>query len=187
MDESLQDLENELMRLRPRVPSSRLLARIDTELAKPTRLPESLPATQSNGLVHWSWLNWRTAAAAAAVVAFATIVINSPHSTPGGSRADTPSAIVAKNIPTVQANPVGPEIPAAAPLSPNVSYHPVGATSVLYDLREDGTVSISNSTPVHRVRYRYLDTYTWKSPATNASLKWSLPRDEVRVIPASLH
>ena len=67
------------------------------------------------------------------------------------------------------------------------SYRPVGAASVLYDLKEDAPVTLPNSTPLRRVRYRYVDTYTWKNPATKASLKWSVPRDEVRVIPASLH
>ena len=38
-----------------------------------------------------------------------------------------------------------------------------------------------------RLRYRYLDTYTWKDPRSNASLKWSVPRDEIRVLPASLN
>jgi hypothetical protein len=30
-----------------------------------------------------------------------------------------------------------------------------------------------------------VDTYTWKNPRTNASIKWTVPRDEIRVIPAT--
>ena len=44
-----------------------------------------------------------------------------------------------------------------------------------------------DGTPARRVRARYLDTYTWRNPATNASLKWSVPRDEIRVLPARLN
>ena len=65
-------------------------------------------------------------------------------------------------------------------------YEPVQATTVLYDLKEDGTTLLADQTEGRQVRYRYVDTYTWKNPATNASLRWSVPRDEVRVIRASL-
>jgi hypothetical protein len=75
---------------------------------------------------------------------------------------------------------------AAAPVAA-AHYRPVGAASVLYDRQEDGDVYLSGQTPVRRVRYRYVDTYTWRNPATNASLKWSVPREEIRVLPASLH
>ena len=65
-------------------------------------------------------------------------------------------------------------------------YQPVHASSVLYDLQEDGATTLPDQTEGRQVRYRYVDTYTWKNPATNASLRWSVPRDEVRVVRASL-
>ena len=40
-----------------------------------------------------------------------------------------------------------------------------------------------DGTAAHRVFQRYLDTYTWRNPRTNASLRWTVPRDEVRVVP----
>jgi hypothetical protein len=48
-------------------------------------------------------------------------------------------------------------------------------------------VSLEGQTSVRRLRYRYVDTYTWKSSHGNASLKWSVPRDEIRVLPVSLN
>jgi hypothetical protein len=45
----------------------------------------------------------------------------------------------------------------------------------------------ADDTSARQVRARYVDTYTWKNPRSNASLKWSVPRDEVRVIPTSWH
>jgi hypothetical protein len=28
-----------------------------------------------------------------------------------------------------------------------------------------------------------VDTITWKNPRTNASVRWTVPREEVRVVP----
>ncbi len=188
MDESLQNLENELKRLRPSVPSAQLLARLDAEFAAPEIARDRSRANGAEGqLIMGPWLNWRMAAAAAAVVAFSTVVITSRQSLRHDPVAPTTELPVAVAV----ALPVKPaEVPvarAANLASTNDRYHPVGATSVLYDFKEDSPVARTTSTPTRRVRYRYVDTYTWKNPATNASLKWSLPRDEVRVIPASLH
>jgi hypothetical protein len=47
--------------------------------------------------------------------------------------------------------------------------------------------TLPDQTEGRQVRYRYVDTYTWRNPTTKASLRWSVPRDEVRVIRASLN
>jgi hypothetical protein len=44
-------------------------------------------------------------------------------------------------------------------------------------------VTLADGTAARRVRSSYVDTITWKNPKTNASLRWSVPRDEVRVMP----
>ena len=44
-------------------------------------------------------------------------------------------------------------------------------------------VTLDDGTTAHRVFQCYLDTYTWRNPRTNASLRWTVPRDELRVIP----
>ena len=62
-------------------------------------------------------------------------------------------------------------------------YEPVSAENVLYDSRDEGLVTLDDGTTAHRVFQSYLDTYTWRNPHTNASLRWTVPRDEVRVIP----
>ena len=184
MDESLLELEKELKRLRPRDLSATLLKRIEAGLNAPDSQPEFSRSTASSKLVLWPWLNWWVAAAAAAVVVFATVVISSRlRFTPSGTPAETaPQAMAAAD--TSAASEVSAVVPA---LTVTDRYQPVGAATVLYDLKEDAVVTQPNSTPARRLRYRYVDTYTWKNPATNASLKWSVPRDEVRVLPASLH
>jgi hypothetical protein len=64
-------------------------------------------------------------------------------------------------------------------------FKPVAARDVLYGARDEGYVQLGDGTPAHRLREYHLDTITWRNPASNASLSWSIPRDEIRVIPAS--
>ena len=73
--------------------------------------------------------------------------------------------------------------PAVVPVN---RYEPIKASSVLYDMKEDGAATLPDQTEGRQVRYRYVDTYTWKNPTTKASLRWSVPRDEVRLVRASL-
>jgi hypothetical protein len=173
MDDSLLDLENELKRLRPRAPSTKLLRRIQAGVAAPeSRRGPGPSRTVAFGasLVRGSWFDWRAAAAVAAVVTFATVLVSLRRpARVDAALAALPTPAMVVTVPTVD------------------RYQPVGASSVLYDLQEDRVVTVPDSTPARRLRYRYVDTYTWKNPATNASLKWSLPRDEVRVLPVSLH
>ena len=66
MDESLQELENELKTLQPRRAPARWLNQINRELA--AELPASARPryTTASTLGSWKWLGWRTAALAAA-------------------------------------------------------------------------------------------------------------------------
>ncbi|MEJ1974467.1 MAG: hypothetical protein WDM96_19030 [Lacunisphaera sp.] len=72
------------------------------------------------------------------------------------------------------------------PASSANRYEPVRASSVLYEMKDDGVAYLPDRTEGRQVRYRYVDTYTWRNPATQASLRWSVPRDEVRLVRASL-
>ena len=60
-------------------------------------------------------------------------------------------------------------------------FKPVTAQNVLLDTKDEGTATLTDGTVVRRTRESYLDTITWKNPKTNASLTWSVPREEVRV------
>lgn len=165
MDNSLQELENELKALQPRRADPRWLNQINRELA--AELPASARPvyTTATNLRSWKWLGWRTAAVVAAVALMATAGVLSFR------RTSSPAANV---VATVE-----PGLPASeAP-----TYQPVAAANVLYDLKDEGTVS--GDAAARQVRARYVDTYTWKNPRTNASIKWTVPRDEIRVIPAS--
>ena len=62
---------------------------------------------------------------------------------------------------------------------------PVAAENVLYSVRDEGVVTLDDGTPARRERLSYVDTITWKNPHTHASLTWTVPREEVRVLPVS--
>ena len=114
------------------------------------------PARSDNTKVHWVWF---VALPAAAVVA---ILLSRPvvPAAAGGSMAKTP--------------------PASAEV-----LKPVAAENVLYSARDEGLVVLEDGTPARRERLQFVDTITWKNPRTNASLKWTVPREEVRVVPIS--
>jgi hypothetical protein len=108
---------------------------------------------------------------AAAVAVVATVgVMNLQESRPA---ADAPALA---NVP-----------PTPAQVDAVAAYEPVAAANVLYEVKDEGAVNLEGETAARQVRARFVDTYTWKNPRTNASLKWTVPRDEVRVIPASYH
>jgi hypothetical protein len=64
-------------------------------------------------------------------------------------------------------------------------YQPVAAENLLYATQDEGVVTLTSGAQARRVRNSYVDTITWRNPRTNASLRWSVPRDEVRVVPVN--
>ncbi len=168
MDNHLDELENELGRLTPRRLSSGLLDRLEQDLGPVPPVPAARRYVSATSQRSWKWAGWSLAGAATA----AALLL----------------ALQANREPAV-ANPAtpAPRVATAVPAAPQANrYEPVKATSVLYELKEDGAATLPDRTEGRQVRYRYVDTYTWRNPATNASLRWSVPRDEVRLVRASL-
>jgi len=64
-------------------------------------------------------------------------------------------------------------------------FKPVAAQNILLDSQDEGYVTLADGRTARRVRQSYLDRITWKNPRTNASLTWSVPREEVRITPVS--
>ena len=75
--------------------------------------------------------------------------------------------------------------PTPTPEAAPDEYQPVAAENLLYAARDEGFVTLADGVQARRVRRSYVDTITWRNPQTNASLKWSVPRDEVRVVPVN--
>ncbi|HYC69566.1 MAG TPA: hypothetical protein VEB66_00055 [Opitutaceae bacterium] len=130
MDESLQELENELKALRPRRPSTLLRARIERDLEAPA--PAASRYTSATTLRSWKWTRWPAMAAAAGMLAALSIGLWQSVRFAGD-----PQANVAVQPP---AAPRGAPAPGDAP-APREVYVPVAAASVLYDLRDEGAVT----------------------------------------------
>lgn len=62
-------------------------------------------------------------------------------------------------------------------------FRPVSAENVLYSAQDEGPVTLADGTLARRVRSSYVDTITWENPRNNASLRWSVPREEIRIVP----
>jgi hypothetical protein len=77
-----------------------------------------------------------------------------------------------------------PLVPAvAAAPAEDASFKPVAAEKVLVSALDEGLVTLADGTPARRERIQFVDTITWRNPRTNASLTWTVPREEVRVVP----
>ncbi|MBL9185971.1 MAG: hypothetical protein JNK23_00695 [Opitutaceae bacterium] len=60
---------------------------------------------------------------------------------------------------------------------------PVAAENLLVSVRDEGLVTLDDGTRARRERLHYVDTIVWKNSRTHASLTWSVPREEVRIVP----
>lgn len=155
MDDELHQLEAELKRLQPAAPRPALVARVERALAVE-------PKRRSLAEVHWLWAALPAAAAVALV--FTQFARERPvEAEPGAVR---PVAQLAA-------------IPGQAGLKP------IAAENVLVSAADEGLVTLDDGTPARRERLQFVDTITWRNAQTNASLTWSVPREEVRVVPVS--
>ena len=193
MDDELHQLEAELTRLRPAAPSRELLARLERDLAPAGSdraatgsffgrsgsreafafSSETLTrsAAESRAVVarrpSRAW--WLLAAAlpAAAAITFWIVV---------GNRRDVVAPAVA-SVASVAAESIAP---VAGELA---VFKPVAAENVLLAARDEGLVTLADGTTARRARLQYVDTIIWKNPRTNASVRWTVPREEIRVVP----
>ncbi len=186
MDEDLKQLEAELQALQPAAPRRDLVTRIEAELAAPTAAgasPSAAPALAvppvSRPSRQW-WLYTGAAMAAAAAVALTLIVLPRRAGPP-----DTPASEPTRQVAAV--TPVSTLV-AEQPIEDNgqtelAVFKPVASENVLYAVRDEGLVTLDDGTAARRERLNYVDTITWKNPRTNASVKWTVPREEIRVVP----
>lgn len=178
MDDDLQKLEAELKLLRPAAPTRDFLARLERELATPATGPG--PAAEPVRRPSRLWWLWAGALPAAA--ALAMMLIFFPRSRP------TPSPAVAPALaPRLTPAPITPApLPTTAEqlvAESTAAFKPVAAENVLYAAHDEGLVTLDDGTTARRERLNYVDTITWKNPRTNAQVRWTIPREEVRVVP----
>lgn len=180
MDESQQEFERELKALTPRALNPRLADRIAKDLGVSVANEIgglSNGARQPDQVIAWRWL----ALSAVGLVASLAVVMAMVRVSKSGDSKDIstyPSATKAADFAKNKS---------ARTEAADGSYQPVAASNVLYDMQDEGPAAAKGDNLERRVRYRYVDTYTWKDPTNNASLTWSVPRDEIRVQPAQFN
>src|SRR6478609_2303326 len=111
MDESLQELENELKRLTPPPLSAGLLDRLEHELGP---APRTRRYTSATSLRSWKWAGWSLAGATAAAGAFLALGILRPPATGPVKAPSVPAVVAATSTPSAN------------------RYEAVRASSVLY-------------------------------------------------------
>jgi len=173
MNDDFSNLEAELKRLRPRQPSAQLRERLGAELSQSSRASTQTPIAKID--FSWRWVFWPSMAAAA-ILAF-TVVLRQSQPREGEQ---------AKLVAEKPAQPISSESLASSSL-PKARYKPVAAERVILAAQNEGLVTLSDGTVANRVRQLSVDTYTWQDPKTKDSLRWSIPREDLRVVPASFH
>ncbi|MBS0631235.1 MAG: hypothetical protein JSS11_04935 [Verrucomicrobia bacterium] len=153
MDDELQQFEAELKQLRPVTPSRELKLRIEAELTASAGESAENPRP-----FWWAWIALPAVMATAAALAL-VVFMSSPVSAPP------------TGAPAVAVSPGGP------------AFKPVSAENVLLEAKDEGLVTLADGSAARRVRQSYIDTIVWKDPAGRASLRWSVPRQEERVVP----
>ncbi len=166
MNDEFADLENELRRLQPRVPSRQLVDRIGALLSKAEAPRPAAAWWQRLGFDHLSAaFGWVVISPVLTAVIVALVV------TKHASMPPSPSPTSASPVPAANglAGIVVPELPRA--------------TNVLYQALDEGIVLDAWREPVHRVRYRSADLVQWRNPATGARWEVSYPREDVLLVP----
>jgi hypothetical protein len=153
-------MDNELQELEAELKRLRPLAPSRDMAAAIARELAAAPRRRPN---YWAWV----ALPLAATVAGLVLLRNQP-----AAPVASPAVAV---TPTRSPAPVVTEAP----------YKPVSADNLLYAQSDEGLVTLADGTTARRTRRSYVDTITWRNPRTQASLKWSVPRTEERVIPVT--
>ena len=83
--------------------------------------------------------------------------------------------ILAVGLPRRTATPASP---AAA-----ASFEPVDVRDVLVSLQDGGYVTLADGRPARRLIEAHMDTIVWRNPRSAESIKWSVPREELKIIP----
>ena len=63
------------------------------------------------------------------------------------------------------------------------SFEPVDVRDVLVSARDEGYVTLADGRPARRLVEAHLDTIVWRNPKSAASIKWSVPREELKIVP----
>ena len=159
-----EELESELKKLRPMLPSAELMSRVASALADGGESTAKVIRPQ-HFRVNWLGLGLGLAAAAAFLI-LARVDFRPTDKT---------KQIIASATPSIQ------QKAAALP-----NYQATGLTQVVYSKRDEGLVFPPGALePSRRVRTAKRETLQWRDRQTGAQLAVSYPTEEVTLTPVS--
>ncbi len=160
-----EDIEQELRKLRPVPPAEGLQVRIEKSLgADADKDTNKQPGRIGSPVITLRWAIPLGLAAALAIAAFVSLPKNTPVAEP------KETTVLNRD----HSAPVEPSAPAR--------FVPVKARHVLMNAQEEGIFYIDDHIPARRMRYRFVDSYTWENSSDGSSLRVALPREEVLLI-----
>ena len=164
MDDSFQDLEAELKRLRPRTPSAGLLSRLERELAGPDAATDTRPSRErrSTPVGTLRWVVWPAAAALVVLGGIAGAALLPP-------------------APPLPVPPPEPLLPGPLLLEHAASDISPIASTPLKTVRAETIASSGKRLLSRTVGQSFFETDGHSR--TQASVQWIVPRAEVRVVP----
>ena len=171
-DDTVAGLESELRSLQLRAPSARLMEMLAAELTAAGGSVEARSGRAVVQPVETRWAGWtRIVLPIAAAVVFGVLALHQPSPASLSSTDAMEEARLHSGKVTPQDQPY------------NTLYKPVRAENWAYDSTDEGVVTLPDGTPARQLRSRYVDTITWSNASSTAQLKWSVPREEIRLIP----
>jgi hypothetical protein len=161
MNDLPDDIEAELLAMRPGAPSPELARRIEAELGR----LEPAPARR---LCHRRWLAWSVCATATVIGGLVVCLLLRPRGTDVSSRASRASA---------------PVTTARAGETTSGSFRRINAADYLLDAADEGVVYTSASTGLRKIRCQVLSTARWRDEHQNLTVQVLVPAEEVVFVP----
>ena len=169
MNDPLDDIAAELGRLRPLQASDRLTRRLEHEL-------EPMPPSVTARVVRRIRFRWVPVAMAASLAFLAIVTLT------WQARLRRPVAGAASSaLENNGAEPAPGRMPSAQ------AFRCVDLANYLLAAEEDGLVYASETAPWRKVRWRYLSACEWRDDQENTTFQVLEPREEVVLMPVSIH
>ena len=129
---------------------------------------------------------WRPVAWAAAAILMIGLWLVSVYS-PGQSGGQIPNyRIPPDNGGGVVKGESTPEFRVAVDETPQVD-EPIARNLRLTDVRDEGIVMSIGNTPMKRLRYEFIDTYTWATAQGSGQMRMEVPREDFVLVPVSTY
>lgn len=159
------ELENELRALRPRSVTNGLIQRIEQELARAAQLrvlpspsyPRPSSFATGGVLMVNRMVGWACAAAFVAGLGYLSVA---------------PPLSLRQLAAAAHAAPAGT---------------PATQENVVLGTQDEGIVTLDDGTTARRYRIQSVDKVTWTLPQNKASVQWSVPREDVQLVPVAYY